>query len=117
MNKQHNLFWLAMVSLTFSLGSSASEDEFGFDDDTEKTSAFSRNSVALGLGHTSDGNGKFGEFSDDLDENGLFLIGDIHLEGGAENGSYQLILNGRKNEFGATFDVRYNRPGTFSIEL
>lgn len=117
MNKRQKFLWLATISLVFPLGSSAAEDEFGFDDDTADTSLLYRNSFELGIGHSSDGNGKFGEFSDDFDDNGTFSIGGVHLEGGVENGSHQLMLNGNKNEFGSTFDVSYNRPGTFSIDL
>ena len=114
---KRKLLWLAITSLSVPATYTLAEDEFGFEDETSTSTGYFSNHVELGIGVTSDDNGKFGEFGDELDDQGAFGVGSLRLSGGAEDGSYNVYLEADKNPYSSNAQLGYRRPGSFSIDL
>ena len=114
MNIKRNLLWLAVVAnLNPAAGLAADEfgDDFGFEDETTTAPEFYSNYYEIGLGTVSDDNGKLGEFSPDLEDEGLFGVGAVHLD----NGNLNLDID--KTPYNTSGEAGYTLPGNFSAKL
>lgn len=115
MNYRHHLLWTAIVSSTVP-ASLAYSDDFGFEDpaaiEEEAVSARSGpNSIELGLGNVSDDNGKFGEFSRNMADQGAFLVGGVYLSGS------NFILDVNRSAYNTSGALSYSSPGVFSASI
>ncbi len=77
---------LALASAALASGASRAQDEYGFEDESAPAPrpAYD-NYVEIGIGHTEDGNGKFGEYTSDVNDafqdDGPFGVGGLRWSG------------------------------------
>lgn len=109
MRLKHHLLYSAIISASVPLGS-AYGDDFGFPDEETKPAVLV-NSVDIGVGSVSDDNGKLGEFSRNLGEQGGFVVGGIELFGD----NFSVDIN--KSPYNSSGSVDYRTPGVFSASL
>ena len=113
MTIKRNLLWLAIVT-ALPVSNLYAQDDFGFDDE-EPAPVETTNHVEIGVGTVSDDNGKLGEFADELDKDGIFAIGSIHLQGGTD--TYSSYLDIIKNPYNSSLAIGYVRPGNIKAEV
>ncbi len=99
MKMKRNILWLTMASLALPVSTGYAE--------------IYSNHVELGVGRVNQDNGKLGEFIEELEDEGSFVVGSLHLEGGAEDGSYQTFLDFSNNRG----EAGYVRPGDFKASV
>jgi len=88
-------------------------DDFGFEDVEiqEVSPKVDVNRIEIGGGYVSGDNGKFGEFSRDLTDQGLFAVGSVHLR------DDQISLDLDKTPYNTSGALSYRSSGVFSVSL
>jgi MtrB/PioB family decaheme-associated outer membrane protein len=108
--RRHLLYTAIVCTPVLSLQAAA--DDFGFEEpEVSAEEVRYDNWIDLGVGHVSDDNGKFGEFSRPLAEDGMMAIGGIHLE--QKNATVDL----ERTLYYTDGRLRYRVPGTGSVEV
>ena len=117
MTAKRNLLWLVISGLSFTGTAGLAEEDFGFEDDTTADVApYLNNRVEVGLGYTSDDNGKLGEFSPDLSEQGLFGVGALYFGGYSDNHD-RLYLEAEKSPYNSDVSLGYRKEEDVAVEL
>ncbi len=99
MKMKPNALWLAVATLALPVTATHAE--------------IYTNHIELGVGYVNDDNGKFGEFVDELEDEGTFFAGSVHLGDGPDDNSYQIYLDAGNNRG----EVGYVSPGDLKAQL
>ncbi|MCF7981192.1 MAG: MtrB/PioB family decaheme-associated outer membrane protein [Pseudomonadales bacterium] len=94
MNSQRKLsFGVTFIFLVLSVKTAWSQEEFGFEGNTDLPSSDFYNFIEIGVGATENANGKFGEFTQPLQSDGLFGVMAVQLSGIGNDNLHRWFLN------------------------